>query len=141
MPIYKTPFNENTHAEYDASAKTIITNYFVKHGYEVEEGTKYGIDLKVFKDGVVKYYVEAEVKSKWSDSYPTISVPYRKKKFFDADFDAPVFMFMLINDKKECFIIPSEVIKKSPVINKDTTFGMDTFYDVPKEKIHSRITI
>jgi len=116
-------FDQQLFDDNDAPAKDVIKKFLEKHGYIVEEGTQYGIDLIVYKNGKIRFMAEVEVKHSWVGHnfiFPDINVPYRKKKFFEQK-DKQVFI-MLNDNLTSCIVIDNHEILKSPVLVRKNKF-------------------
>jgi hypothetical protein len=99
---------------------------------------KYGIDLLCYRNGILKYYVEVEVKNLWTGQdfhWNTINVPIRKEKFFKQHENVMYIMFN--SDLSSCFIVSNQTIlasKKEEVPNRRHASG-EYFFKVPYEKV------
>jgi hypothetical protein len=130
-------FNKQLYDENDARAKKKATD-FLSRRFVVKEGTQYGIDLICYRDNVIRYYVEVEVKNLWiGQEFPwsEVNVLTRKEKFF-REHDKVIFI-MFNTDLSSCFIMDNTTILASPKVevpNRRHASG-EYFFKVPYNKI------
>ena len=88
-------FEEERWAQYDAPAKTVVTQFWQRLGYDcVENHDEFGIDLLVQGRGK-QFACEVEVKTGWHGGefhFPTLHIAMRKRKFMDRP-----CQFMVLN--------------------------------------------
>jgi hypothetical protein len=130
------PFDQQLFDENDRIAKEAVRD-FIKYQWNLEaiEGEKFGVDL-VVKDGEkVIGYAEVERRHNWVGkfTFPTVHVPYRKRKFFEQ---APeTALFAVSQDMSQAMWARGEDILASPIVKVDNRFMADEpFYDVPVDK-------
>ena len=136
MSIVNTPkpFSPGNWASNDPVGKDIVIRWLKANGIDaMENPDDYGIDLMA-----PRYEVERRtiLKDQWF--WPTVHVPYRKKKFFTFHIWYVVNVHH-ITDTSEfdtLMFCDSDTIKQSDVIevpNKSMSKG-EHFYDVPTVK-------
>ena len=101
-------FEEERWAQYDAPAKTVVTQFWQRLGYDcVENHDEFGIDLLV--QGRSKQFAcEVEVKTGWHGGefhFPTLHIAMRKRKFMDRP-----CQFMVLNQGLTHTAVASPVI-------------------------------
>jgi len=124
-------FDKTQYALHDAHAKEVARQFWIKLGYDcIENPDEYGVDLLVEGKGR-KFGCEVEVKTGWHGpefSYPTLHIPFRKKKFTKGR----VTFFVLNNARSHAAVVGRNDVVKSPIVkvpNKMVPTG-DLFYDV-----------
>lgn len=127
------PFDKILFAEHDAIGKQRVARYLFMQGFEVKEGTQYGIDLHVWHNDKPLCGVEVEQRDFGGRcTYETIHVAERKRKFFET---APQnVLFALDMGGKWAYYISGYQILKSPMVKMDTKLTKgESFFDVPIE--------
>jgi hypothetical protein len=142
--MYKK-FDKKLHEENDKKGKEFAVKIIQKiyPNYNIVEGSKFGVDLKVVdpKDCTVHREIEIEVRSNWSGDldfpFDTVNIPERKRKFFNG-----LCTYVSINKNlNRCLLIKDEDILKSPLVensNKYVASG-ERFFKVPISKCKSII--
>jgi len=148
MMINRTKrFNKKLWEENDTKGKEFAT-FILKKIYgdniKIEEGTKYGVDLKLFNgDNILIKTAEVEVRRNWSNDskfpFDTLNIPYRKKKFFTNNICEYVSINRLFT---RCLLIKEKDILNSPIEenkNKYVKSGEKFFkVDISKCKEYTR---
>ena len=118
--------------KFDAAAKKVAQSFWQRLGYTcIENPDIFGVDLLVEGKGK-SFGCEVEVKQSWHGvdfPYPTLHVPYRKKKFTDA----PASFFILNNGMTHAAIASRSAVAASP-INRIKNYKVpegEPFYCVP----------
>lgn len=122
--------------KFDAAAKSVAQSFWQRLGYTcIENPDVYGVDLLV--EGKDKQFgCEVEVKQSWHGSdfpYPTLHVPFRKKKFTEG----PTSFFVLNNGMTHAAMASRTLVTASPVTmvkNYKVPTG-EPFYCVPAQAI------
>ena len=113
-------FNKKLWEENDTKGKEFAT-FILKKIYgdniKIEEGTEYGVDLKLFNgDNILIKTAEVEVRRNWSNDskfpFDTLNIPYRKKKFFTNNICEYVSINRLFT---RCLLIKEKDILNSPI--------------------------
>ena len=129
------PFSQQLHDENDQIAKTAVMTFIRKSwNLECEEGSKYGVDIEVFREGFFCGYVEVEKRHNWITDFPykTVHVPARKEKFFGF---FPTLLFSVRLDCKKAMYAKAADIVSSPIITIDNKYmDSERFFDVPIQK-------
>lgn len=129
------PFSQELHDENDKIAKDAVMSY-IRNSWnlECEEGSKYGVDIEVYKDCLICGYVEVERRHNWTHDFPykTVHVPARKEKLFTF---YPTILFSVRLDCKKAMYAKAKDILSSPIIKIDNKYmAAESFFDVPLEK-------
>jgi len=130
-------FDQELYNENDKIAKDAVSNYLVRtKRVHVEEGTKYGVDLHMYRDGDLVAVLEVERRHNWKDEFvfSTVHVPLRKRKLLEGT-PAPSFLFSVRSDCKKALWCPGETILNSPVVQMSNKYVKnESFFDVPLSK-------
>lgn len=129
------PFSQELHDQNDKIAKDAVLA-FMRNTWNLDcgEGDKYGVDLEVYRHGLIEGYVEAERRHNWVDNWPykTAHVPARKEKLFTF---YPTILFAVRQDCKQALYAKAKDILSSPVIKLDNKYmAAEPFFDVPIQK-------
>ena len=139
---YKTkPFSKGNHAANDNPGKRVVIKYLGAKGIDaVENPNRYGIDILA-----AWYEVERRtiLTNKWP--YPTVHIPYRKKKFFKNKCIYAVNVHHKFFDYSYdgLMFCGSDVVVEYPVIevpNKSVEKD-EYFYDVPLHEFTKEINV
>ena len=129
------PFSRELHDENDGPAKDAVWRFmFSVWSLDVEEGDKYGVDLVCHRGGEKVGYAEVERRHNWKDKFPfpTLHIPFRKKKFFELD--KPTILFSVKADLTEALWVDNNTILQCPVERKDNKYMKNEyFFCVPIE--------
>jgi len=140
--IYHKKFDKELFDKNDPLGRKIVEKYFNKQGFIVEPyENEFQVDLVVKdKEGNIQCYVEVEIKHVWVENFSTVDVPYRKKEVVSRQMEHPVYVFLIVNELSEAIVFTQKDVYDSFIRDKDTyNGGMNTFYEVPKDKIFKRI--
>ena len=125
-------FEEERWAQYDAPAKTVVTQFWQRLGYDcVENHDEFGIDLLVQGRGK-QFACEVEVKTGWHGGefhFPTLHIAMRKRKFMDRP-----CQFMVLNQGlTHTAVVGRKAILASPVdeVANAVVPSGEQFYDIP----------
>lgn len=127
------PFDQALFDENDKIAKDAVRD-FIKYqwGLEAIEGEKYGVDLIVRAGESIIGYAEVERRHNWVGkfTFPTVHVPFRKKKFFEMAKETA--LFAVSQDMSQAMWARGEDILAAPVVKVDNKYLADEpFFDVP----------
>jgi hypothetical protein len=134
----RKPFDRALYDANDTLAKDHTTKVLIEAGYEPKVSPKKrDVDLEVYKDGVLQFYVECEIKRVWTKQfqYQTINMPERKGKY--ACLDLKTYFFMWNNDQTRFLVIKGADLLASPLVivpNKFVSYG-EKFFQIPIEKV------
>lgn len=140
--MYKA-FDPRLHAQNDAKAKQVISEFILRHNNEVSHveinSDKYGVDLLLYDDSHLVGYAECEVKRVWNTEvfpWTSVQVPERKQKFAHV-LSLPVQFYVLNVDYTKVIVISKRSLLQSPlchVSNKYVPVG-EVFYQVPLSEV------
>lgn len=129
------PFSQQLHDENDQIAKTAVMAFIRKSwNLDCAEGDKYGVDIEVYKDGLICGYAEVERRHNWTTDFPykTVHVPARKEKLFTF---YPTILFSVRLDFKKAMYANAADIVSSPIITIDNKYmECEKFFDVPIQR-------
>lgn len=134
----RKPFDRALYEANDSIAKECAIKILTAAGYEPKVSPKKrDIDLEVYKDGVLQFYVECEIKRVWIKQfeYSTVNLPERKGRY--ACLDKPSYFIMLNADQTRFLVIKGADLLASPLVivpNKFVSFG-EKFYQIPLDKV------
>jgi hypothetical protein len=108
--MIKKPFCPELYGKYDNVAKVTLVEHLLDEGHELlNQKENYNADVVTEKEGIT-YYSEAEVKSAWTDDWPTtwaeIRIPERKKRLLTKHTENLKF-YIFRKDLKQCWCIDS----------------------------------
>jgi hypothetical protein len=127
-------FDQQLHDDNDAPAKEAVANWIkARFEVEVEENTKYEVDLILRKNGVVIGYAEVEVRH-WGYRYcphHTIHVAKRKEKLLNSNL--MTLFFAVTGDLSSAYWCQSDTVLRSPLVEVKNKYvsEQEYFYDVP----------
>lgn len=131
-------FDKELYAQCDTTAKQKAIEIMSKKGYDCKENTKRTqVDLVVFEDSEIKFYIEVEQKLVWkTDKFPydSINFPSRKEKF--TKLEKPTLFIMFNYDLSQYLCITGEDLITSNleiVRNKYVPYG-EYFFKVSLDK-------
>ena len=136
-------FDKKLYEENDHKGKIFASSILKKMypSYNIVEGDKFGVDLKVIdpKDNSIFITAEVEVRHNWNNDgdfpFSTINIPYRKQKFFNGKCK----YFSINKNLNRCLIIDDKDILNSPLEENPNKYvsSNEKFYKVPVEKAKS----
>lgn len=139
-PVRKR-FDKDLHAQYDKLGRDVVKG-FVNKNWEMEaedNPNPYGIDLLLYKDGVLCGLAEVEVRPAWKTiefPYEDLNVPQRKRKLLENT-GQPTFFFSVNKDGTALFHCDAESVLQSELKeshNKYVRAG-EYFFKVPLDKL------
>jgi hypothetical protein len=112
-------FSRSLYNESDSKAKKVVQSYLESTGHTITNSEEnYHADLESTKDGKT-YYHEAEMKFSWKGDWnPTweeIRIPHRKQRLLDKYEGKSLTFYVIRNDKKFFWKIPSDVLRNCEV--------------------------
>lgn len=115
-------FSTYHHTKYDKPAKTAITKWLQKQGWECKENPdRLGIDLIATSPNGHTWQIEVEVKNKWQTGtfkYDTLHIAGRKEKFITKN-----TIHITINELFTHFVlVPTHTLQNSTRITKNTIY-------------------
>lgn len=140
-PKGKRSFNKEAYDLFDKRCKEEGIQLFLDcFKIKAEENPfQYDVDLLLYIDNTLipTGYCEVEIRNIWnSDEFPydTVSIPYRKKKWFESHSKA-IFFFLVFNKYFDRALIArvSTILDKSKIYTGTSKFGnTETFYRLDK---------
>jgi len=132
-------FDKELYKENDEIAKRIASLVATKkYGYEVKQNPdQYGVDLLLFKNGLISGYAEAEIKTVWDTfnfPYENIQFPERKIKF--TNLGLPTMFCMANSLKDRALVVWGKDLRASPIVEVSNKYNAkgELFFQVPLEK-------
>lgn len=104
----RKPFEQHLYDKHDNPAKKKLIELLEKHGHNIQRVSEnYYADVVSEKDGAV-IYSEAEVKTAWTDQWPSswteIRIPERKQRLLDK-YNKNVNFYVFNKDLSQCWLI------------------------------------
>lgn len=133
----RKPFDKTLYEQNDNLAKDHSIAILKATGFDPRVSPKKrDVDLEVYKDGELQFYVECEIKRVWTKQfeYQTINFPERKGKY--ACLSKPTYFMMWNHDQTRYLVVKGVDLLASPLMivpNKYMGYG-EQFYQVPIEK-------
>ena len=126
------PFDAELYAEHDLQGKQRVARFMFQAGYDVREGSQYGIDLLLFKGDDFVCGVEVEQRDFGGRCrFPSIHVAQRKQKFFAGE-RCHNLLFAVDMGGAFAYYTNGYRITKSPLVQLDNKLCKgEYFYDVP----------
>jgi len=124
-------FDQSLHDAHDLIGKRRVAHWIASWGMEVVPGTKYGIDLLVYRNGDLYAQVEVEQRDFGGRCpYETIHVAIRKHKFFQSEIKTLLFAVDMAG--QWAYYTDAKRILNSPVKEIQNKFvrQQELFYDV-----------
>ena len=136
-------FSQQLHTDYDQLGRDIVATWFLynKSGsYAKNNPDIYGVDLMLYEEISDRLigYAEVEIRQNWDGdtiNFPTLHVPYRKKKLLDNIM--PTVFFAINKQLTHMYCCAAKTILNAPVIevpNKYKNKG-ELFYNIPVEQL------
>ena len=127
-------FSPELHAENDGPAKEAVLAYIRKRwGKECKEGGKYDVDIQIYEYGQLIGFAEVERRPDWTAEFPfpTVNIPFRKRKFFVLDL--PTIMFSVNHNCDHALWCRSDIILDSLVVENKNKYvkANEQFFSVP----------
>jgi hypothetical protein len=126
------PFDPVLYAEHDLVGKQRVARFMFNAGYDVREGSQYGIDLLLYKDDELVCGVEVEQRDFGGRCrYESIHVAQRKQKFFAGE-QCHNLLFAVDMGGLYAYYTNGYRITKSPLVQLDNKLcAGEFFFDVP----------
>jgi len=131
----KSQFTYKNYHAWDSPAKKAVRKFLISMGCELSPDVEdYNADIKVIKPEISYHEVEVKLgwKDKWPEWWPTVHIPYRKKRLIDM-MDTPdrLTFYILNRDLSKAWSIKGSLCKDPVEIHNKNVINGEYFFNVP----------